>query len=130
MNYIADVNADLELDAPVGRDVMVALGQGALDLDRALRRFQRTAEFYKESVTDCFDFGAVKARKDRAQQLPMFFKSAEPNFSNRASSALRICRSTSIETQIPPAPASASIREAMFTPSPYTSPLRWTTSPM
>src|SRR6184192_3534197 len=44
----------------------------------------------------------------------MFFKSAEPNFSNRASSALRICRSTSIETQMPPAPANCSMRDAMF----------------
>ena len=60
----------------------------------------------------------------------MFFKSAEPNFSNLASRALRICRSTSVETQIPPAPASCSMREAMFTPSPYTSPSRCITSPM
>ena len=48
----------------------------------------------------------------------MFFSSVGASFSKRASSALRICRSTSIETQIPPAPASGSIREAMFTPSP------------
>ena len=74
MNHIADVNADFKFDAPVGRDVVIPLGQGALDLDRALRRFQRAAEFYKESVTDGFDFGARKARKDLAQQLAMFFK--------------------------------------------------------
>ena len=48
----------------------------------------------------------------------MFFRSVGASFSNRASSALRIWRSTSIETQIPPGPATGSIREAMFTPSP------------
>src|SRR5205085_12691563 len=48
----------------------------------------------------------------------IFFSSVGASFSNRASKALRIWRSTSIETQIPPAPASDSIREAMFTPSP------------
>ena len=66
MDHVADVNADLEFHPTIERDVMVALGQGSLDFDRALRRFQRTAEFYKESVTDGFDFGAVKARKDLA----------------------------------------------------------------
>ena len=68
MNHVADVNADLEFDPPVGRDVMVALGQGALDFDGALRRFQRAAEFDQESVADGFDFGAVKPRKNFAQQ--------------------------------------------------------------
>ena len=48
----------------------------------------------------------------------MFFRSVGASFSNRASNALRTCRSTSIETQIPPGPATGSIREAMFTPSP------------
>jgi len=48
----------------------------------------------------------------------MFFNSVGASFSKRASSALRIWRSTSIETQIPPAPANDSIRDAMFTPSP------------
>ena len=48
----------------------------------------------------------------------MFFNSVGASFSNRASKALRIWRSTSIDTQIPPALATCSMREAMFTPSP------------
>ena len=39
MNDIADVNANLEFDAPVGRDIVISLRQGMLDLYRALRRF-------------------------------------------------------------------------------------------
>jgi len=39
MNHIADVNADFEFDAPLGRDVVIPLCQRALDFDRALRRF-------------------------------------------------------------------------------------------
>jgi hypothetical protein len=68
--------------------------------------------------------------RNKSMGTEMFFNSVGASFSKRASSVLRICRSTSIETQIPPALANCSMREAMFTPSPYTSPPRWTTSPM
>ena len=74
MNNVTDVNTDLQFNPPVGRDVMVALGQGTLDFNSASRRFQRAAEFHKESITDGFDFRAVKARKDFPQQLAMFFE--------------------------------------------------------
>src|SRR5439155_20043159 len=77
MDNVADVNADLEFDPPVERDVVVALGQGALDFDAALRRLQRAAEFHKEGITDGFDFRAVKARKDLPQQMAMFFEQLE-----------------------------------------------------
>ena len=52
----------------------IALGQRALDFDGALRRFQRAVEFDQESVTNGFDFGAVKARKDFPKQLAMFLQ--------------------------------------------------------
>ena len=55
-------------------DVVISFGQRPLDLDRALRRFQCAAEFDQESVADGFDFRAVKARKNFAQQLAMFFQ--------------------------------------------------------
>ena len=77
MDNIADVNADLEFDPPVAGNVVVGLGQGALDFHAALRRFQRAAELHKESITDGFDFGAVKARKDLPQQMAMFFEQLE-----------------------------------------------------
>jgi len=46
------------------------------------------------------------------------FKSAEPNFSNRASSALTDLPLDAHRDAIPPAPANCSMRDAMFTPSP------------
>jgi len=71
------VNADFEFNPPIGRDVMVALGQGALDFDGALRRFQRAAEFDQESVTDGFDLGTVELGKDFAQEPTVFFEQFE-----------------------------------------------------
>ena len=77
MDHVANVNADFEFNPSVVSDVMVALGQGALDFDGALRRFQRTTEFDEERVTDGFDLGAVKAGKNFPQQLAMFFEQRE-----------------------------------------------------
>src|SRR5262245_46829475 len=71
------------------------------------------------------DWGTTEARssqggmmRNKSIGMEMFFNSVGANFWKRASSVLRICRSTSIETQMPPGPANGSIREAMFTPSP------------
>ena len=47
---------------------------------RALRRFQRAPEFDQKSVADGFDFGAVKPRKDFAQQPAMFLQQLESDF--------------------------------------------------
>src|SRR5262249_34831819 len=59
-----------------------------------------------------------RTMRNKSMGTEMFFNSVGANFSKRVSTALRIWRSTSIDTQIPPAPASGSMREAMFTPSP------------
>ena len=77
MDHVTDVNADLDFNATVGCDVMVTLGQGALDFDGTLRRFQRAAELDEERVTDGLDLGAVKAWKNFPQQLAMFFEQRE-----------------------------------------------------
>lgn len=74
MHHITNVYADLQFDASLGRHVVVALGQGALDFDGALGRFQRAVKLDQESVTDRFDLGAVEARKDFAEQLAMFLQ--------------------------------------------------------
>src|SRR5215212_8955467 len=59
------------------------------------------------------DLGTAGARcshgstmRNRSIGTEIFFRSVGASFSNRASSALRICRSTSIDTQMPPAAAS------------------------
>ena len=46
-------------------------------VDGALRRFQRAVELDQETVTDRFNFGAVKAGKNFAQQLPVFLQQFE-----------------------------------------------------
>jgi hypothetical protein len=42
---VADMNSDSHLNAPVARNVVVAFGECALDLDCALRGFQGAVEF-------------------------------------------------------------------------------------
>src|SRR2546427_11379907 len=74
MHHVANVNSNLEFDAALSADVVVALGQRALDFDGALRGFQRAVELDQESVTDSFDLGAVEARKDFAEQLAVFLQ--------------------------------------------------------
>ena len=73
MYHVADVNADFEFNPPVGRDVMVALGEGALDFDGTLRSLQGAGEFDEESVADGLDLGAVEPGKDFAEEPPMLF---------------------------------------------------------
>jgi hypothetical protein len=51
-----------------------------LNLDRALRRFQRAVELDQKCIADGFNFAAVKARKDFAEQLPMFFEQFHRKF--------------------------------------------------
>ena len=58
------------------------------------------------------------AIRNKSIGTEMFFNSVGASFSKRVSIALRIWRSTSIDTQTPPAFANCSMREAMFTPSP------------
>jgi len=71
---------------------------------------------YGVASAGCFSHG--RTMRNRSIGTEMFFNSAGASFSKRVSTALRIWRSTSIDTQIPPAPANGSMREAMFTPSP------------
>jgi len=55
-------------------DVVIALGQRALNFNGALGRFEGALELDQESVADGFNLAAIKPRKQRAQQAPMFFQ--------------------------------------------------------
>ena len=88
MHHVTNVNADLQFDPPIGGHVAIAFGQGALDLDGALGRFQRAVELDQEGVADGFDFGAVEARKDFAQQPRCSSNNSWASFSSRWLSAL------------------------------------------
>src|SRR5690349_1129060 len=54
-------------------------------------------------------FSQDRTMRNKSIGTEIFFKSVGASFSKRASSAFRICRSTSIDTQIPPAFAKGSI---------------------
>src|SRR4029077_4768035 len=56
---------------------MVPLGQGPLDFDGALRRFQRAPKLDQESVPDGLYLGTVKPRKNFPQQAAMLFQQLE-----------------------------------------------------
>jgi hypothetical protein len=71
MHYVTDVNSDPHLDASISRYVVVTFGECALDFDGALGRFEGTVEFDQKCVADSFDFSAVKAREQRAEDLPV-----------------------------------------------------------
>ena len=74
MHHVADVNADLDLNAPVVGHIVVALGERALDFDAALRRLQRAVKLDEEGITNRFDFRAVEAREQGSQQGAMFLE--------------------------------------------------------
>ena len=67
MHDVANVNSNLQFDPAIRCDIMVPLGQGPLDFDGALRRFQRAPELDQERVPNSFDFRAVKPRENFAQ---------------------------------------------------------------
>ena len=71
------VHPDLKFDSPVGGNVVVPLRQRALNFDRALRRFQRAAEFNQEGVADGLDLCAVKPRENFPQQPAMLLQQLE-----------------------------------------------------
>ena len=48
MGHVANMDADLQLDMAFGRHVMIAMSKRALNLDRALRRLQRTVKLHRE----------------------------------------------------------------------------------
>ena len=74
MDYVADVNADSNLDLAVCGSIGIAMGQCSLDFNRALGCFQCTPEFDQEGVANGFYFRAVKPRKDFAKNLSMFLQ--------------------------------------------------------
>src|SRR5438093_708601 len=74
MHHVANVNADSDLDLPVGGGIGIALGQSALNCHGALSRFQCALELDQESVPDRFDLDAVELRKDFPQQPAMFLQ--------------------------------------------------------
>ena len=74
MHHVTNMNTDLQFDPSLGRYVVIALGQRTLNFNGALGRFQRAVELDQECVADGFDFAAVEARKNFAQQSAVFLQ--------------------------------------------------------
>src|SRR6516225_7706719 len=59
LHNIAEMNADTEFDALVGRDLGVALDHRPLDFDGAVHRIDDTAEFNDAAVASALDDAAM-----------------------------------------------------------------------
>ena len=59
---VAEIDADAELDAPLGRHIGIALGHLALHLDRAAHRIDDAGEFDQHAVAGGFDDAAAMLR--------------------------------------------------------------------
>ncbi len=60
-DHIADVDADAELEPPVGRQLGVALGEGPLDLDRGVQGADHARKVAEHAVAGGADDAAVVA---------------------------------------------------------------------
>ena len=74
MDYLSNVNANSNFNLALSWGIGIALGEPALNLDRALCCFQRAVELDQERVSNGFDLGAVETGKNFAQQLSMFLQ--------------------------------------------------------
>jgi len=74
MHHVTNVDADLELDSPLGGDVVITVRQRTLDFDGALRCLERAVEFDEKRIADGLDLSAVEARKKRTQQLSVLLE--------------------------------------------------------
>ena len=56
---VADIDADAEFDAPIGRRVDITFGHVVLDVDRAAHGIDNAGEFNQHTVAGCFDDAAA-----------------------------------------------------------------------
>jgi hypothetical protein len=69
LDNVADMDADAELDAFVGRDAHIALGHAGLHFDRAAHRVNHAAELNDYSVAGAFDDVAVVDCDSRVDRI-------------------------------------------------------------
>ena len=63
MHDVPEMNSDPQFNSTLARDVVIALRERPLNLDRTLHRLEGAVELEQESVTDGFNLGAVKRGK-------------------------------------------------------------------
>ena len=69
LDDVAEMNADAEFDAPLGRQAGVALDQAVLHFDRAAHRVDDAAELDENSVPGALDDAAVMRGDGRIDQV-------------------------------------------------------------
>ena len=68
-DYIAQMDADTKLDAPLRRQAGIALNHARLHRDGAAHRVHNAAEFQEQAVASRFDYAAVMHRYERIDQV-------------------------------------------------------------
>ncbi len=68
-DHVAEIDADAELKPAIGRNVGIALGLGALDLDRAAQRIDHAVELDQQPVAHGLDQPAVMGGDLRLEHL-------------------------------------------------------------
>ena len=68
-DYVAEVNADAELDAPFRRQAGVALDRAALHFDRAAHRVDHAAELDENAVAGALDDAPMMNRDDGVDEI-------------------------------------------------------------
>src|SRR3989442_1090073 len=74
---VSKVNRNSQQYLSLGRNALIPLVHLLLDLQGASYRFKSTWKFDEEAIADGLDFTASMSRKDRMQQLPVFFEQGE-----------------------------------------------------
>ena len=69
LNYVAQMNADTELDAPLGRQAGVTLDHTVLHLDRASHGVDHAAKLDNDAVTSALDDAPMMHRDGRVDQV-------------------------------------------------------------
>jgi hypothetical protein len=93
-HYVADVNPDAEIDAPVRRDTCVRLGQSRLCLHRTLHGIHCASELRKDTVARGVRYAAPVVSNDPVEDCAPFgqaLERADLISTHEAAVALNIC---------------------------------------
>src|SRR5207248_440131 len=83
-DHVTEVDADAQLDAAVGRDTGVVLGDRLLHFDRAAHRIDDAGKFHQQVVAGGLDdaarcsaiFGSTSSRRSALRRLSVPYSSA------------------------------------------------------
>ena len=93
-HYVADVDTDAEIDAPVRRDTCVRLGQGGLRLHRALHGLHGASKLRKDTIARRVRYAAPVVPNEPVEDCAPFgqpLERADLVRAHKAAVALHIC---------------------------------------